>query len=68
MPRMVKKLIASAASLTRNRRENEGRALSGKATCHPQVRSRCQAQPGTSTSGNASPSRRTSSMVSARLM
>ena len=42
----MKKLIASAASRTRNRRVNDGRAWSGNATHQPHVRSRCQAQPG----------------------
>jgi hypothetical protein len=68
MPRTVKKLIASAASLTRKRRTKPGRASSGKEMDHPHVRSRCHMVPGIRMTGSASPSRAALSIVSWRSM
>jgi hypothetical protein len=63
-PRMVKKLIASAASRTRIKRENLGLASSGNATDHPHVLRRCQQPPGSSRTGKAKPRRLAPAIVS----
>ena len=67
-PRTVKKLIASAARRTRNRRTNGGRESSGNEIAQPQVRRNCQTTLGIRTSGSARPRRFALPSVASRSM